>query len=80
MVESEQSKWNFKTLMASDLFNTKTMGGVYRSQAEAAAKSAGISWKEVLKMTHKELLEFITAYNESAGITEFSEYGPLGKE
>jgi len=81
MVESEQKKkWQFKTLYASDIFNTKSMGNVYRTQAETAAKSCEMSWKEVLKMTHKELLEFITAYSESAGITEFAQYGPLGKE
>jgi len=79
-MEANNKKWNFTPVHARDVFNTKTSGSVLRSQAEIAAKSANLSWKEVLNMTYKELMEFLAEFSKAEGLDEFSQFSFLGKE
>ena len=80
MVESEQKpKWEFKHLRGADVLTSKS-GTQIRALADLAAKSAGLSWKQVQNMTVKELLNFTGDYAKFEGLDEFSEYDFLGKE
>jgi len=80
MVESEQKpKYEFKHLHGRDVMTSKS-GAQIRALADLAAKSAGISWKEVQLMTVKELLEFTGEYAKFEGLNQFEEYDFLAKE
>ena len=79
MVEAEKPKWEFKPLHGRDILNTKS-GAQLRVIAEMAAKSSGVSWKEVQNMSAKEFIEFTSTYARTEGLDEFGGYDFLEKE
>ena len=80
MVESEQKpKWEFKPVHGRDALNSRS-GAQIRMLAEMAAKSSGVSWKQVQNMRLKEFMSFLGEFAKSEGMDEFEQYDFLGKE